>query len=71
MASSTVHRLLQLPKKQRLEIAEQLWISVADEAAMPVPATHKKVLRDRLSEYRAGRAETVSTEELIRRVRSE
>ncbi len=69
MTQAVLSELLQLPKPQRLAVAERLWLSVADEASMPVPETHKRVLRKRLADYRAGKLEVVSHEELMRRVR--
>ena len=62
--------LLQLPPRKRLEIAERLWFSVADESRMPVPAAHQRLLRRRLAEYKAGKIKTISHAELMRRVRS-
>lgn len=70
MSPSTIADLLQLPKKTRLEIAEKLWLSVADEAKMPVPEAHQKILRRRLGNYRAGREKAISHDALMRRVRS-
>lgn len=69
MTQAVLSELLQLPKPQRLAVAERLWLSVADEASMPVPEMHKRVLRKRLADYRAGKLEVVSHEELMRRVR--
>ena len=69
MTQAVLSELLQLPKPQRLAVAERLWLSVADEASMPVPETHKRVLRKRLADYRAGKLGVVSHEELMRRVR--
>jgi len=62
--------LLRLLKRKRLEIAERLWLSTADEAAMPVPLTHKGVLKKRLADYTSGASKTISHAELMRRVRS-
>jgi putative addiction module component (TIGR02574 family) len=62
--------LLRLPKKRRLEIAEQLWLSVADEEAMPVPASHRAVLDKRLASYRAGKSKVITHAELMRRLRA-
>ncbi|MDR1190160.1 MAG: addiction module protein [Verrucomicrobiales bacterium] len=62
--------LLELPKKQRLAIAEQLWSSVEDEVNFTAPANHRKIVRDRLAAYRNGEVELVSHEELMRRVRA-
>jgi putative addiction module component (TIGR02574 family) len=70
MSSSTIEDLLQLPKKKRLEIAEKLWLSVADEEKMPVPEAHQKILRRRLGDYRAGRERVLSHDALMRQVRS-
>jgi len=65
-----VSSLLRLPKRERLEIAESLWLSVADEEKLPVPDSHKKVLDARLSDYRAGRSKPISHQELMSRLRT-
>jgi putative addiction module component (TIGR02574 family) len=70
MSSESVASLLRLPKRKRLEIAESLWLSVADEEKMPVPASHKKVLDERWAAYRSGKSRPISHEELMRRLRS-
>ena len=70
MPSSSVSALLRLPKRKRLEIAESLWLSVADEEKMPVPESHKKVLDVRLADYRSKKSKPVSHEELMRRLRA-
>jgi putative addiction module component (TIGR02574 family) len=70
MPPQAISSLLRLPKRRRLEIAESLWLSVADEEKMPVPASHKKVLDIRLSDYRAGRSRPIPHEELMRRMSS-
>jgi putative addiction module component (TIGR02574 family) len=70
MSSAVIADLLRLPKRTRLEIAERLWLSAADEAAMPVPATHKRVLKKRLADYKSGASQPISHAELMRRVRS-
>ena len=59
-----------LPKRQRLEMAESLWLSVADEKKMPVPEAHKKILDARLANYRAGKSRPIAHEELMRRLRT-
>jgi len=68
MPESVLPRLLQLPNKKRLEIAERLWLSVADETVMPVPADHRRILKKRLADYRSGKIATISHEELMRRM---
>jgi len=70
MTSAVLNDLLHLPKRERLEIAERLWLSVADEATMPVPASHKRVLKKRLADYKSGASKPIPHEELMRRVRS-
>ncbi len=70
MPSQTVSSLLRLPKRRRLEIAERLWLSVADEKDMPVPESHKKILDARLAAYRSGKSKPISHEELMRRLRT-
>jgi putative addiction module component (TIGR02574 family) len=59
-----------LSKRERLEIAESLWLSVADEEKMPVPETHKEILDARLANYRAGKSRPIAHEELMRRLRA-
>lgn len=70
MTHAVLNDLLELPKRERLEIAERLWLSVADEAKMPVPAAHKRVLKKRLAAYKSGASQAISHTELMRRVRS-
>lgn len=62
--------LMRLPARERLAIAESLWVSVADEEKMPVPEEHKRILRKRLADYRAGRSKAVSHAEMMRRFQS-
>ena len=69
MISQSVASLLRLPKRKRLELAESLWLSVADEEKMPVPERHKKVLDARLADYRTGKSVPISHEELMQRLR--
>jgi putative addiction module component (TIGR02574 family) len=70
MPSESVSSLLRLPKRKRLEIAESLWLSVADEERMPVPAAHKKILDARLADYRSGKSKPMTHAELMRRLRA-
>lgn len=67
---SSLPELLRLPKKRRMEIAERLWTSVADEEKMPVPAGHRAIIDQRLSAYRSGKSKPISMAELMRRVRA-
>lgn len=70
MPPESVASLFRLPKRKRLEIAESLWLSVADEEKMLVPAGHKNVLDERLAAYRAGKSKPISHDELMRRLRN-
>jgi putative addiction module component (TIGR02574 family) len=71
MSPSSVSSLLRLPKRKRLEIAESLWLSVADESRMRIPAAHKKILNERLASYRSGQSKPISHAELMRRLEKE
>ena len=70
MSAQTISKLMRLPVRERLAIAERLWLSVADEEKMPVPDEHKRILRKRLADYRAGRSKTVSHQDMMRRLQS-
>ena len=54
MTTDTMDSLLRLSKKRKMEIAERLWLSVADERTVRVPAAHKKIVASRLADYQAG-----------------
>ncbi len=68
---TNVEPLLRLPKKERMEVAERLWLSVADEQRMPVPAAHKKIIDQRLEDYQAGKSVPIPHAEMMKRLRSE
>jgi putative addiction module component (TIGR02574 family) len=70
MSAQTLSKLMRLRARQRLAIAESLWLSVADEEKMPVLEDHKRILRKRLTDYRAGRSKAVSHAEMMRRLQS-
>lgn len=69
MIPTAIAELLELPRRKRLELAELLWLSVADESSMPVPADHKRILDQRIADYKSGKAKTISHAELMRRIR--
>jgi putative addiction module component (TIGR02574 family) len=58
---------MKLPKHQRLQLAEGIWFSVMDDATS-VPSGHKKILDERWSAYRNGKAKRISRRELERRL---
>ncbi len=69
MSTASVETLLRLPKRKRLELAERLWLSVADEESLPVPAAHKRILDERLRSCRAGKSGPIPHQEMMRRLR--
>lgn len=60
--------LKKLSPRARLKIAEELWDSAADDN-LPVPATHKKLIRQRRNAYRRGELKTLTMAELKRALR--
>ena len=70
VSTETLTELLRLPSRQRLAIAEQLWLSVADEQSMAVPAEHRRVVQDRLRRYKSGEAKVLTHKEIMRRARA-
>jgi len=68
--ATTLSGLLRLPQRKRLEIAERLWSSVADEASLPVPEANKRILNQRMADYKSGRSKPIPHAELLRRVRA-
>ena len=61
--------LKQLPARQKLELAEELWLDGVSDEALPVPAWHHEVLAERLTAYKAGKLKTISVGELKRRLK--
>ena len=53
--------LFKLPIEQRIQLAEELWESVADETpALPVPQWQLDELRQRAARYEAGATKTLT-----------
>ncbi len=65
-----VKLLLRLPKKERMEVAERLWLSVADEQRMPITADHKSIISERLESYKRGKSVPIPHAEMMKRLRS-
>ncbi|MSU56937.1 MAG: hypothetical protein EXS35_01930 [Pedosphaera sp.] len=59
--------LTNLPKRQRLQLAEELWFSSVDDTS-PVSPRQRAVLDERWSAYKNGRAKRLSLAELERRL---
>lgn len=68
--ADTMASLLRLPKRRKMEIAERLWLSVADERTARVPAAHKKIVATRLADYQAGKSVPVPHADLMRKLRA-
>ena len=60
--------LARLPKRQRLELAEELWFSGVDDS-LQVSPEHKTVLDERWEVYKRGRVKRLTLDELERRLR--
>jgi putative addiction module component (TIGR02574 family) len=60
--------LKKLPARMRLKIAEELWDSAVGDN-LPVPASHKSVIRSRRAAYERGEMGTVTMETLKRSIR--
>jgi putative addiction module component (TIGR02574 family) len=60
--------LKRLSSRQRLSIAEQLWDSAANDK-LPVPDSHKKLVRSRREAFERGEIKTVTIPELIKSIR--
>ncbi|MGK2900727.1 MAG: addiction module protein [Burkholderiaceae bacterium] len=62
--------LFKLPFKQRLQLVQDLWDSIAEEAAsLPVPEWQIDELRRRAARYDAGETPTLTWDEVKRTVR--
>lgn len=60
--------LWRLPARARLKIAEELWDSAASDE-LPVPASHKSLLKARRARYVRGEARTLTMAELKKSIR--
>ena len=60
--------LKRLSRPARLRIAEELWDSAVSDD-LPVPASHKTLIRARREAYANGTAKTVTMSELKRSIR--
>jgi putative addiction module component (TIGR02574 family) len=61
-------QLKRLPPRQRLSLAEALWDSAVSDA-LPVPATHKRLIRSRRAAYERGELATLTMDELRKSLR--
>lgn len=68
MTLANFPELKRLPARARLKIAEELWDSAASDD-LPVPASHKTLLRSRRTAYARGEITTITMAELKRTIR--
>jgi putative addiction module component (TIGR02574 family) len=62
--------LFKLPAEERLQLAEELWESVAvEQEHSPVPEIVEQLVRERWAEYEANPESAVPWEEVKRRIR--
>jgi putative addiction module component (TIGR02574 family) len=69
MSKAIVSDLLRLSKRERLQIAERLWLSVADEQSMRVPLHHRQIIDERLAAYESGKSIPIPHRRLMQRLR--
>jgi putative addiction module component (TIGR02574 family) len=60
--------LKELPARQKLQLAEELWFDGVNDRTLPVPDWHKELLSQRIAAYKAGKLKTISVVELKRRL---
>ncbi|MBI5766988.1 MAG: addiction module protein [Verrucomicrobia bacterium] len=68
MTLANFPELQRLPRPARLRIAAELWDSAVNDD-LPVPASHKSLLRERRAAYERGEMATVTMAELKRAIR--
>lgn len=68
MTLANFPELKRLPARSRLKIAEELWDS-AVSGDLPVPASHKSLVRSRRAAYACGEIKTVTMSELKKSIR--
>jgi putative addiction module component (TIGR02574 family) len=68
MTLANFPELQRLSRPARLKIAAELWDSAASDT-LPVPASHKTLLRGRRAAYAKGEMSTVTMAELKRLIR--
>jgi putative addiction module component (TIGR02574 family) len=68
VALANFPELTRLPRRTRLKIAEELWDSAVSDD-LPVPASHKTLIRTRRAAYERGEMKTVAMAELKRTIR--
>lgn len=68
MTLANFPELKRLTPTQRMKIAEELWDSAVNNA-LPVPASHRKLVRSRRAAYERGEVATLTMSQLAKSVR--
>lgn len=68
MTLANFPELKRLTPTQRMKIAEELWDSAVNNA-LPVPVTHRKLVRSRRTAYERGEVTTLTMAQLAKSVR--
>ena len=68
MTLANFHDLQRLSRPARLKIAAELWDSAVSDS-LPVPTSHRTLLRDRRAAYNRGETPTLTMAELKRSIR--
>jgi putative addiction module component (TIGR02574 family) len=55
--------LARLPKRKRMQLADELWLSCMDDRSK-TPKWHQETLEQRWSAYRCGKVKRISLKEL-------
>ena len=67
MTLANFPELKKLPKRQRFQLAEELWLSGINDS-LPVSSAQKTLLNTRWAAYQSGAAKRIGLTELERRV---
>ncbi len=68
MTLSDFPKLKELPAREKLKLAEELWFEGLSDDALPVAPWHKKILAERMAAYKAGTLKTLTVREMKRRL---
>ena len=62
-------KLKELPAREKLKLAEELWFDGVSDDTLIVPGWHKELLSQRMAAYKKGELKTLSVSDLKRRLR--
>jgi putative addiction module component (TIGR02574 family) len=62
-------KLKELPAREKLKLAEELWFDGVSDDTLSVPSWHKELLSQRMAAYKKGELKTLSVSDLKRRLR--